>query len=65
MTPNLRCPQEPVNDGATGHMGFADVRHGLDFFKAVNATTGPNPQRVTFQAYRQTVPGTCAPNIAP
>jgi hypothetical protein len=54
-----------VSNGATGPLGFADVRHGLDFFKAVNVTSGPNPQRVTFQSHRQTLPGTCAPNIAP
>jgi hypothetical protein len=65
VTPGLRCPQESVSNGATGSMGFADVRHGLDFFKAVNMTGGPNPQRVTFQSYRQTVTGTCAPNVAP
>lgn len=64
--PNLRCPQEPIiSNGATGHLGFADVRHGLDFFKAANASSGPYPQRVTFQSYQQTVPGTCTPNVAP
>jgi hypothetical protein len=61
----LRCPQEPVSSGATGPLGFADVRHGLDFFKAVNAAAGPNPQRVTYQSYLPTVPGGCAPAIAP
>ena len=64
VAPGLRCPQEPVSNGATGPLGFADVRHGLDFFTAVNAT-GPNPQRVTFQAPHQpTIPGKCAPNVA-
>ena len=63
--PGLRCPQESVGDGATGPLGFADVRHGLDFFKAVTVTGSPNPQQVTFQAHQQTVPGTCAPNVAP
>ncbi|HEX3964578.1 MAG TPA: hypothetical protein VHZ03_49355 [Trebonia sp.] len=66
VIPDLRCPREPVSNGATGPLGFADVRHGLDFFKAVNTTSGPNPQRVTFQPpHQQTVPGKCAPNVAP
>jgi hypothetical protein len=65
VAPGLRCPQEPVSNGATGRLGFADVRHGLDFFNAVNATSDPNLQRVTFQSHRQTVPGPCAPNVAP
>jgi hypothetical protein len=65
VAPGLRCPLEPVGNGATGSLGFADVRHGLDFFKAVNVTGAPNPQRVTFQSHQQTVTGTCAPNVAP
>ncbi|HEY6786586.1 MAG TPA: ABC transporter substrate-binding protein [Trebonia sp.] len=66
VIPGLRCPQEPVSNGATGPVGFADVHHGLDFFKAVNATSGPNAQRVTFQSpHQQAHPGKCAPNVAP
>jgi hypothetical protein len=66
VIPGLRCPQqEPVSNGATGPLGFADVRHGLDFFKAVNATSGPNQQSVTFQSHQQTHTGKCAPNVAP
>jgi hypothetical protein len=61
----LRCPQEPVSSGATGPLGFADVRHGLDFFKAVNAIDGRSPQVVTYQSYQPTVPGSCAPAIRP
>jgi hypothetical protein len=62
VAPGLRCPQEPVSDGATGPLGFADVRHGLDFFEAVN---GSNLQNVTYHGHLRTVPGTCAPNVAP
>jgi hypothetical protein len=65
IAPGLRCPQVPVSDGATGPLGFADVRHGLDFFKAVNATNGPNPQDVTYLYHQATLPGRCAPNVAP
>jgi hypothetical protein len=66
VAPELRCPQEPiVSNGATGPLGFADVRHGLDFFMAVNAVSGPYPQRVTFRSYQPTRPGACAPNVAP
>jgi hypothetical protein len=62
----LRCPRQPVSNGATGPLSFVDVRHGLDFFKAVNATSGPNQQSVTFQPPHQpTVPGKCPPNVAP
>lgn len=65
VAPGLRCPLELVSNGATGPLGFADVHHGLDFFKAVNMTGGvPYPQDVTFKFYRPTVPGTCAPNVA-
>jgi hypothetical protein len=65
VAPGLRCPQEPiVSNGAMGPLGFANVKHGLDFFMAVNAASGPNPQHVTFQSYQPTVPGMCAPNVA-
>jgi hypothetical protein len=65
VAPGLRCPKAPVSGGATGPLGFADVRHGLDFFKAVNATNGPRPQDVTYLAHQATLPGRCAHNVAP
>lgn len=64
VAPKLRCPQEPFSDGATGPLGFADTRHGLDFFEAVNTSTG-NAQNVTFVGHQATHVGMCAPNVAP
>lgn len=65
VAPRLRCPQQPVTHGATGPLGFADVRHGLDFFQAVNAKSGANSQTVTYVDHLLTDPGTCAPNVRP
>jgi hypothetical protein len=65
VAPGLRCPQVPVSDGATGPLSFAKVRHGLDFFKAVNATNGSNAQDVTYLYHQATLPGQCAPNVVP
>jgi hypothetical protein len=61
VAPGLRCPLVPVSDGATGLLGFANVRHGLDFFEAVN---GSDQQNVTYQGHLSTRPGMCAANIA-
>ncbi len=61
VAPRLRCPQDPVIYGATGPVGFAGARHGLDFFKAVNA--GPNSQNVTYENHQDTVTGKCTPNV--
>ena len=65
VAPRLRCPPQPVSYGATGPLGFADVRHGLDFFKAVNATSNSNSQNVTYEDHLLTDPGTCALNVRP
>lgn len=63
VEPHLRCFTVMVTHAATGHLGFTDVQHGLYLFKAVNTTSGPDPQKVSEAGNRPTITENCAPNV--